>query len=368
MFGLEPRERLRRALIRAGVKDVRHLAPNEDPGTPQAGGTCAVLRDDWLYDERLVAALLEAPDTALGPEGERPVAAHVSRESLAETVAALRSESDASPTRLTDMHTATPAELVPAYNHQLRKFDPPFLLRARPEEVREAERRIFSASYKGATDLVTKWVWPLPALHVTRWLAGRGVRPNTVTAWSYVLTGLALWAFAAGAFAWGLVAAWLMTFLDTVDGKLARVTLTSSRLGNVLDHGLDLVHPPFWWAAWAVGLSLAAPGVEAAMWIIVVGYVAGRLLEGLFLALFKMEIFSWRPFDAAFRTVIARRNPNLLFLSGGVIAGRPDLGYAAVAGWTLASLAVHSVRLAQAFLARRRGEAIAPWYEGRESP
>ena len=47
---------------------------------------------------------------------------------------------------------------------------------------------------------------------------------------------------------------WLMTFLDTVDGKLARVTVTSSRIGDVLDHGLDIIHPPLWYIAWGVGL------------------------------------------------------------------------------------------------------------------
>ena len=39
--------------------------------------------------------------------------------------------------------------------------------------------------------------------------------------------------------------------LDTVDGKLARCTITSSGWGNVFDHGVDLIHPPFWWWAWA---------------------------------------------------------------------------------------------------------------------
>src|SRR3546814_5608995 len=53
----------------------------------------------------------------------------------------------------------------------------------------------------------------------------------------------------------GLLAAWGMTFLDTVDGKLARITLKSSKLGNVFDHGIDLVHPPFWYWAWAAGLQ-----------------------------------------------------------------------------------------------------------------
>ena len=65
-----------------------------------------------------------------------------------------------------------------------------------------------------------------------------------------------------------------------------------------------------------------APGIDWAAWVVVVGYVAGRLLEGLFLLAFKMESHCWRPVDSLFRTITARRNPNLIFLSVGAIAGR----------------------------------------------
>jgi len=229
--------------------------------------------------------------------------------------------------------------------------------------VRQIENRIFAASYKGATDLVTKWLLPLPARAVTRRLAARGVRPNTVTAISYVLALLVIGLFYQGYFAAGLVAGWLMSFLDTVDGKLARVTLTSSKLGGALDHGLDLVHPPIWWAAWAYGLAADLHGVELLMWIIVGGYLAGRLLEGVFLAAFKFEIFVWRPFDAFFRTIIARRNPNLLLLTAGVLYGRPGDGYAAVAVWTLVCIAVALARIVQAFRLKRAGVAIRPWQD-----
>jgi phosphatidylglycerophosphate synthase len=231
------------------------------------------------------------------------------------------------------------------------------------EAVRSTENRIFRSAYKGLTDLVTKWIWPLPAREVTRLLARRGVRPNAVTAWSYLLTVLALLLFARGDFALGLVCGWGMTFLDTVDGKLARCTLTSSRIGHVLDHGLDLVHPPFWWIAFAMGVGLTQPGVELAMWVTVVGYLLGRGLEGLFMLAFQMEIFLWRPFDGFFRTIIARRNPNLLLLTIGVAASRPDLGFFAVAAWTAICNVVHVVRLAQAAAARRRGEAVHSWYD-----
>lgn len=132
----------------------------------------------------------------------------------------------------------------------------------------------------------------------------------------------------------------------------------------MLDHGLDLVHPPLWWAAWGAGL--AGPGVlfgEFDGWVAVVfvGYIVGRLLEGAFILAFGQEMFTWRPFDLAFRLVIARRNPNLVLLTGATLVGRPDLGLIAVGLWTLCCIAVQLVRIAQAAAHRLRGHAIAPY-------
>jgi hypothetical protein len=91
------------------------------------------------------------------------------------------------------------------------------------------------------------------------------------------------------------------------------------------------------------------------------GYVVGRLLEGAFLASFGIETHSWRPIDALFRTITARRNPNLILLTVGALGGRPDLGLVMVALWTAASLSFHAIRLVQAFALRRRGVAITAW-------
>lgn len=356
IWGLTPEERLRRMLRAAGcaqIESVDELAAL--PAAP-AGGALLLVRSDFVFDERLVRALLSAPDTLLvTPEGVA-VAAHVAA-SRASEIADLLAKGGASAAGLC---AVTPDRLVPAYTAQLRKAEPAYLFEARPELARAVEQRTFSASYKGVTDLVTKWVWPRPAAAVTRWLAAWHVHPNTVTIASWLLAALACWLFAIGHFVAGLLAAWLMTFLDTVDGKLARVTITSSRFGNVLDHSLDLIHPPFWYLAW--GHSLPA-SLDWATAVVVGGYFAGRLLEGLFLLVFKMESHCWRPIDSLFRTITARRNPNLIFLSVGALAGRPDLGLVMVALWTVVSFGFHSVRLVQALRLRRRGAAIEPWDE-----
>jgi phosphatidylglycerophosphate synthase len=217
---------------------------------------------------------------------------------------------------------------------------------------------MFMGTYKGATDLITKHLWPRPAFLATRWLAPRGVTPNMVTLLAAVLVFLTFWLFLKGHFGLGLAAAWLMTFLDTVDGKLARTTLTSSKWGDVFDHGLDLVHPPFWYVAWGLGLATTGyPLDDKTFWIVITailgGYVLQRAMEGIAIKWLGLEIHIWRKIDTLFRQITARRNPNLLILTLFTLAGRPDWGLLAVAWWTVICLALHGLQLGQALMARR---------------
>ena len=153
-----------------------------------------------------------------------------------------------------------------------------------------------------------------------------------------------------------------VTLLDTVDGKLARVTVQSSRAGHYFDHGIDLLHPPFWWWAWFVGVYAVGqeiPYAALSLAIVVGGYVAQRVEEGIFLALFKLEMHAWRPFDSFFRLITARRNPNLILLTGCAMVGRPDVGFTLVAIWTALCFLVHAVQIVQG-LAAPRG-SIQSW-------
>jgi phosphatidylglycerophosphate synthase len=243
------------------------------------------------------------------------------------------------------------------------------VLEITPERRRELERHLFDGSYKGVTDLVTKWLWPRPA----RWVAGvcarRGITPNSVTSVSVLLVVVATGLFAVGWFALGLLLAWAMTFLDTVDGKLARVTIGSTKIGHVLDHGLDIIHPPFWYLAWGFGLSAFRPPIPSldlstVFGLIVGGYIVGRLVEGAFdFWLGGFSMFSWRPIDSYFRLVTARRNPNLILLTVALVLGRPDVGLFAVAVWTVVSSVFLLIRLLMAAYQRARYGALRPWLE-----
>lgn len=367
LFSLSGRERLEKAFRRIG------LFVLAAPGEAEGRDAVLVAHAGYVFDERVLADLARKRNAALVAEDDagREVvaaavcpAAEVGRwiERIEKAVPADGLEGEGR------LYTA--AEVSGAFNRRLRKRENPVVLKASRARKEALERRLFRGSYKGATDIVTKFVWPEPAFHATRLAAALKIHPNAVTTVSLVLVFATMYLFAQGAFLAGLAAGWLMCFLDTVDGKLARVTLTSSKWGNVYDHGIDLIHPPFWYAAWAWGLvthglggadaALSADAVWLSLWVILVGYVVGRLLEGYFLRRFKLEMHIWRPVDYWFRHITARRNPNLLILTAATLAGAPGAGFVLVAVWTVLSVLFHFVRVIAAEM-QASGGALRSW-------
>ncbi len=361
LWSLEPAERHRRSFAKAGV----NVDESEFDGE---SATVVAVRADYLLGPDLIVAIAARSNTVLTTtEGDIAVAANVPAAQLKTVLGSLQAtRSDPTILNETGFDVMSPAELGSSYDNALRKRAAPFVLSYSDTSIDDLETKTFGAAYKGATDFVTKWCWPKPARIVTRWAAARGISPNSVTTMSLVLTLVALWLFTKGHFLSAIPIAWAMTFLDTVDGKLARVTVTSSAWGNIYDHGIDLIHPPFWWYGWYVGvLPIASPSVasslEPALWVILAGYLIGRLLEGLFVLAFKIETHIWQPVDYFFRTITARRNPNLAILTVASLVGRPDLGFLGVAAWTIISLIFHAIRLLQAALIHVRGGRIESW-------
>lgn len=340
IWGMTAAERLRRTFLRAGVPVME---------TPPGEGHVVLALGNWIYDESVMAALVGRPGIVLVTDDGEVVAANVPADRVVQVSDDLTRGVDPG-----GLQRLSLAEL--AYNSALRKREPPVLVCLTANNVRAVEARTFAGSYKGVTDLVTKYLWPVPARIVTRWCAVARLRPNHVTFIGFLLVLAAFWLFWEGAFGWGLVCAWIMTFLDTVDGKLARVTLTSSEIGNVFDHGIDLIHPPFWWFAWYVGCQQTGqppPWPELCLFLIIVGYVLQRAEEGAFMRLFGFHVHVWRPFDSFFRLITARRNPNLLLLTPAWLLGYPEIGLVLVAGWTAICLIVHGAQVLQALMMGR---------------
>jgi phosphatidylglycerophosphate synthase len=328
------------------------------------GSSWLVLSGDAIVDARLLTqvAALEGNVFFAGGEGEERAAilrleagARVTSTSaghLSKLVEVMAAAGDARPMRRDEFD---------AYIVNLRRDLEPYAFTVRDDAARRrVERFLFWSNYKGSTDFMTKYVWPPLVWLLVRPLANWGVHPNWVTGVSIAATLGAIPLWMEGWWGTGFFLAYLMSLLDSVDGKLARLTYTYSRLGNVLDHGLDLVHPPFWYLAWAYGLSGGDTGsgvFQASVWMFWL-YVADRLCAPVFKARTGRSIHGYLPIDVQIRTFISRRNVNLPFFTAAVAIDlvRPGDGWELSTGvffamviWQAVCVVYHAARTVQFF-------------------
>ena len=352
-FGLDAVTRARRLAIKAKL-DCADSAPAER----------AVLLADlaFAWDPAWLGEISRRPGTVL-ILGNRAVLAHVpGGMDPGPIIAAMEKAAAWTGEGLARIDAAT-AELT---NQALRKRERPFVMPFTPADPELVERAAYDASYKGVTDALTLYLWRGLAFHLTRFAARIGMTPNQITAIGAILCVATFFLFRYGDYWLGMAAGFGFMVLDTVDGKLARCTGQSSWWGNIFDHGIDLVHPPFWWWAWADGLYFHSDPFEPVYQVLIVsaivgGYVVQRVIEGIFMRKYGMHIHVWRPIDSKFRLITARRNPNMIILLVSLLFRRPDMGLELVALWTIVSLIFHAVRLAQANARFERGRKLVSW-------
>jgi phosphatidylglycerophosphate synthase len=356
LWHLDARERLHRM-----VAQLPGLSWCEDPTVLPADARLLLVRADYLFDVRTLKALAERGSVALRCERDGRLAAAIVDAGQWQRTRAMLLEQAPPPDGLDVVGSAQ----LGGFNRQLRRHDAPLLEPITEADRSRLENRLYGNAYKGITDLVTKWLWPNPARHGVRLCARLGITPNMVTAFGVLLMLAASWLFLHGHYAIGLALGWLMTYLDTVDGKLARVTVRASKIGHAMDHGMDLIHPPFWYILWGMSLTAFEPvfGLDqtALYWAIALGYVVGRLVEGVFDHFLRCSVFVWRPFDSYFRLITARRNPCMILLTAAVLVGRPDWGFIAVAAWTVLTTGVLLVRMLQGIAHRLTRGRLVSW-------
>jgi phosphatidylglycerophosphate synthase len=353
-FGMEARQRACRLATNAGFECA-------DAAHPARAALLASMAYAW--DPAWLKGMRARPRTVLTLDG-KPVMVHVPADEDASKLAEALDVGEP-----IGGYEALDAETAELSYDELRKRERPFVLRLDPSDPEAVERAAYDAAYKGVTDVLTLYLWRKPAFYLTRWAARAGLSPNFVTLVGGILCLLAFYLFWRGEYWWGVLSGFIFMVLDTVDGKLARCTGASSKWGEVFDHGIDLIHPPFWYWAWLHGLAaygrpLTPLYATMVLWAIIAGYVLQRIIEGLFIKRFGgMHIHVWRRIDSQFRLITARRNPNMAILVAALLVRRPDVGLELVALWTLLSLIFHAVRLAQASDQAARGQKIVSWLE-----
>jgi phosphatidylglycerophosphate synthase len=360
--GLTLIERLFRQLSEAGVEDIVVLAAAQASPRPPSPRVSArvralcsqcdeawamlaevaseledrflVVAGDLVVDQRLLNWLAERDSNVL------ICATHESSPALLGSVDTAVVRSAAGEAEIGAARVAVTS--FPTYWARQRGEVPIHLLRIADEsDATRAESVLLDHVDKRTKDLPALLFDPPFENFLVRILAPTAITPNQVTLVTTIIAFFGVWLFAHG---WLLTAVLLaigVEVLDGVDGKLARIKLMTSRLGE-LEHVLDFFYENGWYLA--LGHHLAATGSVWA-WNAALALVVFDLADNLSYMFFARgggsNLDEASAFLGRFRLIAGRRNIYVWMLLPGVLAGTASVAYAAVVGWAAFTAILH---------------------------
>jgi phosphatidylglycerophosphate synthase len=209
------------------------------------------------------------------------------------------------------------------------------------EHARVAEAALVDTAQKGALDIPAIAHGPIENAIVAR-VCRTPVTPNQLTIGAAAVAWTATMLFASGQLGPGLLVALAVGVLDGLDGKLARLKLETSRVGE-LEHVSDFAFELSWWTAltWhfhATGALASAPLVLLALYL-------AEGLDGLvkLAAIRRLGILidDAAPSMRLVRLFGGRRNVYVWIMAAGFAAGHPAAAFALLPLWQGATAALH---------------------------
>ena len=342
-------KQLRRDLHHLFDVDLHFIDESSSTHLPEqfTDGNCEsllILEGDVVHDDRVLEHLIDAgPGHAV--EGAEAVAAHLSTEQLPLLMA------DPDKRQATDLPGVEITELAQLghYVADLRLTMVPFLIRVMEEsQLRQVDRLLFHRTFKGVIDAIARYGYYHFVRWTTRWLSCTTMSPNLLTVFSILGIWAAIPCFATGQIGWGVLSAWLGVILDSVDGKLARLTVNLSDTMGAIEHASAMPGLGLWFVGLGWHLSggelLSGSAISISFCILLGTFLADKVLTEAFKKRFGSELFDFRPVDAAFHLFAARRNVHLLLLTLGAAVGAVADAYQWMAAGMVASFLFHAVR------------------------
>ena len=345
LFGQAAATRAYRLAAREG------LEPGSAERLGEEGGRSVLIADlDYAWDPSWLPALMRRPGSVLTVDGHA-VIAHCTGPAQREAV-------------LTAMANDATHALPEMTAIEASEFPHRFVLALTPESQAIAARAAFIAGCEPVTDAITVALRSGPAFHLARWASRFGIGAASMTLVGVALSLLAYIFFWYGALWAGLFAGGVSLVAATAGRGLVRAIGTDAPWRPIHGTIAGTFIPPLWYVGFGHGAVLGGAdpvyvGILAT--VAAFGHVADGVARVAYRRHHGFAMRMWRPFDTRFRLIAAGRNVGLLLLFLGTLLGIPVTGLDAVALWTLVSLVVVVVRLAQAEGKSLRGEQPEPW-------
>ncbi len=299
---------------------------------------CLVIGANLLIDQRLLEWLASQTDDVFLAVREgmpQQVAGCVTREALESTGPTKRSSVVAVtrfPTYWETMHGDVPLHLMPVDD-------------ARDEEV--AWNVLLDHIQRRTQELPSQY-FDIPLENrLVRLLAPTAVSANQVTILTTLLGFVVAFFYLEGWLRIGVLLAIIVDVLDGVDGKLARITRTTSKLGEQ-EHVLDFFYENSWYLA--LGLYFSRQGLPHAL-LGAATMVAFDAIDNIAYALLDVKwgrsLDNASPFLQRFRLIGGRRNIYTWIFLVGFFFNAAPIAFALAIVWAGVTVAIHTTYCAK---------------------
>jgi len=319
------------------------------------GNLVGVLSGDFVYDPRLIRNVFSKESAVILVNEENAICAKVSNIKKFKNI----DDYNELLNRLNIRHIAF--QSINFYNRKLRKIVKPYIIKITiKNEARAAENIIFDSVYKGATDFITKHVFPKPVKFLVKLISPTGITPNMITYFSIILSFGAIPFYYLGYFSIAIIMSYSMALLDSLDGKLARIKFQESEGGKYLDHVSDYVYLPIWWAVTGYYISNSEffNDIGILNIVFVLCYLLDKLIAFIFRRRNKISISDFKPIDRFVRLFAFRRNSSVTAFLVGIIFFNQTIAFKIVFYLMSGTTAFHLYRLIVSFLVKKDSDRL----------
>ncbi len=302
-----------------------------------------LLEGNGLYDERLISALISSKKAIWIKDGERdvPLAARLNADHIQSIT------TSAEITEILKKLEQFEIRLMSNYVRFLRRSVVPMMLKLGPDSDKRAiENTMYANSFKGTMEFIAVYGYRLPVRELTRLCARTPITPNMITAAALICSFGAIPALALGWLWTGLIMAAGFIIFDSLDGKLARMTIRLSKAADRFDHLTSLPTRTGWYLALGWHLSNGAfnSNIGIACLIYTLTPYIDKLTGVIFNAKFGRSPLDYTALDAKVHLFTVRRN-DIFLLIFGMFFGFVHTAYMIAAVWALMTWIWHLYRL-----------------------
>ncbi len=292
---------------------------------------------NFLVDQRLLAWLASQPDDAMlvVREGdENGPAARLSKAALENPGPQATTLRMVAVTSLPSYWEAMHGE-IPLHLHRV----------ANAADAEAGWRILLDHIQRRAQELPSRCFDPIFENLIVRRLAGTSITANQVTMFTTMLGFAVAALFYTGWLRVGVMLGIVVEVLDGVDGKLARITRTTSRAGEY-EHILDFFYENSWYLALGLYFSRAGfPHAMTAALLMVVFDLIDTLVYAAVDVRWGRSLDNLSPFLTRFRLIGGRRNIYGWMFLIGFFVGFPGYTFYAATLWAGITAAIHTASM-----------------------